>query len=191
MSHGPYPLGWRDMRNHFTTRDVGVTVPDFEQMGTTPFYAYAFIGTGVQPKTGLVEFHFDHDYALGTDVHFHIHWISGDATTGNVKWSLNLAYAKGHDQANFNFATPKTTTVIDAAPGSQYRHMITEVVISDDGTSLIDRSTFEEDGVLFVNFTRDPSDASDTYTGTAYVFEVDCHYQTNKPSTVNKAPPFS
>lgn len=182
-----YP--WRDMRDQLTVRATGVAAPNYSQVGATSFYDYEFVGTGTQRKEGRSRFHIDHDYAPGTDLHFHVHWYPADANAGNVKWYASLAYAKGHNQGAFNFGSPILTNVVQAAPAVQYQHMIAEMVISQTGAgALFNNANFEPDGIIEVMFYRDPADAADTYGSSVYVPYADCHYQSTEIGTKNKSP---
>ncbi len=184
-----YP--WADLLSDIIIRGTGTAAPPYSQIGATGFYAYEFTGTGVQLKEGFGSYHIGHDYVPGTDIHWHIHWCPADANAGNVKWLVSMAYAKGHNQAAFNFASPITTSVTTAAPGTQYQHMISELVISQSGAgSLFDNSIFEPDGILKVRFYRDPADGADTYGSSVFVDFCDCHYQSTGIGTKNKAPNF-
>ena len=134
------------------------------------------------------EFHINHDYALGTDMYIHVHWSCNVAPTGNVKWSFDISYAKGHNQAAF--PAEITTTVTQASSGTQYQHMLAEVVFTDDGSALVDRDLLEPDGIILVRMWRDPADAADTLDQAPFVHFCDIHYQKARFATKNKAPNF-
>jgi hypothetical protein len=184
-----YP--WADLLSEITIRGSSVAAPAYSQIGFTTYYAYEFLGTGTQIKEGFANYHLGHDYVPGTDIHWHIHWCPADANAGNVKWLVSMAYAKGHNQAVFNLATPITASVTTATPGTQYKHMISELVISQSGAGpLFNNSVFEPDGIIKIRFYRDPADVADTYGSSAFVEFADCHYQSTGIGTKNKAPNF-
>jgi hypothetical protein len=183
-----YP--WRDLTADLVVRTTGTAAPAYSQIGATVFYAYDFVGATTL-KEARVNFHLDHDYVAGTDIYFHVHWMPTDTGSGNVKWSADVCYAKGHNQAVFAFASPVSTSVTTAAPTVQYQHMISEMVISQAGAgSLINNTLFEPDGIIMVRFYRDPTDGADTYGSTAWVNFADCHYQSTGIGTKQKAPNF-
>ena len=68
--------------------------------------------------------------------------------------------------------------------------MSIEVQFTDDGTSKIDRSLIETDGLLLVRMYRDPADASDTLSQGPFVHFVDIHMQIDKITTTNRNYPF-
>lgn len=193
MAYAIQRLGWKDLTSDIVTRNSGTSTPSYAQIGTTGFFGYEFVGTGVQLKECQTQYHLLHDLpAGGGEIHIHTHWLPATAGTGNVKWNFSLAYAKGHNQAAFNLASPVAVSVTTAAPAVQYQHMISEVVISATGGAggLFDPTTFETDGILIARIWRDPTDLADTYAASAFVHMIDCHYLSNHSVTLNKQPPF-
>jgi hypothetical protein len=175
--------GWKDLLTNITVRGTGLSAPVFSQIGATDFYAYLFPGTGVQIKEFRINFHIPHDYMPGTAVYIHVHWFPSTADTGNVAWNISYTIAKGFNQAAFNFASPTTVEVIQAAPGVQYQHMIAEM--SD--AQAIPGSLIETDSIIACRIWRDPADADDTYAADAFANFVDLHYRTDGLETTDKA----
>lgn len=191
MAYGLFRLGWNDLINDLVVRGSGAAAPAYAQIGATGMYAYEFVGTGAQLKEAFVNFHVNHDFAPSTDVHFHVHFLTADATAGNVKWYAQVAFAK-RDSAAFPLGALINANVTIAAAGVQYQHQVAEVVISQAGAgALVNNTLFEPDGILMCRFYRDPADAADTYAASVFVLCADCHYQSNHENTLNKATPFN
>lgn len=178
-------FGWRDITGQVMVRGVAATDPTWSQIGSSPFYAYKFALT----KKVWFCFHVPHDIVPnrgdGPAIHFHAHWISDGTSTANVTWQWQYMYAKGFDQANFAVAGA-TVTATQAAPGTAYRHMVTET----DGV-LIPGLT-EPDGLIYVCLTRIANSSSPQTDNTDGIFLLtsDIHYQSTDRCTPNKAPDF-
>jgi hypothetical protein len=183
--------GWKDLLGDINVRG-GPTSPTYTQIGATNYYAYDFVGATLV-KSVFCNFHLDHSYKTGTDIYCHMHWMPADTGAGNVKWFFDVAYASGYDRGTFGLASPTTVNVITAAPAVAYRHMISEVVFSNAGGTggLLANTLFETDGIIMIRAYRDPTDGSDTYTGSAYGLYCDLHFQADKPSTPNRNYPFA
>jgi hypothetical protein len=135
-----------------------------------------------------VDFHVDHDYALGTNVYPHIHWTPTTTGTGVVRWGIEYSVAKGHQQGASS-VFPATTTVyveqtISAA--SQWMHFVAEV--SD--VNAIPSTNIEPDTVIKIRIFRDAAHANDTYAADVHAWQSDLHYQMNALGSKNKAPNF-
>lgn len=130
--------------------------------------------------------HIDHDYALGTKLYLHVHWSPATSTMGTVRWGFEYTVAKGHQQQAF----PATQTVYveQASVGTPYMHYVGEVseVNAIDGAAL----GIEPDTVILVRLFRDGAHANDTFGSNVFVSFIDLHYQANRATTPNKAPPF-
>ncbi|MCP3683938.1 MAG: hypothetical protein GY861_14740 [bacterium] len=113
-----------------------------------------------------------HEYKLGTDIEFHVHYIIPTAGSGvgaeNIKWDFTHSWAK------IGSAQPNETTVnttIDVQSLSANTHYLGEIAATIDGSAI--------DGVssmLICSLTRDTSVAND-YDDVVYLMEVDFHYQ--------------
>lgn len=135
-------------------------------------------------------FHLPHDYAPGTDIYVHVHWLHASAavTSGGVTWSFESTYAKGHNQAAFPASV--TTSVTQTASTTQYQHMVAETVISQAGGSaaLLNSTNFEPDGVIMVRCWL--SGNTMNTTPEPYGLMIDLHYQSTGIGTKQKAPNF-
>jgi len=146
-------------------------------------YAYAFSASSMNES--WVTFHILHDYKRGTDLFPHVHWSPGTSThTGVVRWGIEYQVAKGHTQEAF----PATTTVYveQASDGTQYMHNVAEVTAG----AAISGTDIEPDSLVNVRVFRDGAHANDTFTGPAFVFQIDMHYLKERTGTKNKAPNF-
>lgn len=135
----------------------------------------------------FVNFHIKHDFKEGSKIYPHCHWSPGNNTdTGTVRWGIEYSIAKGHQQEAF----PATSTVYieqAASTGTAYMHYIAETPTAD----ALDSSSFEPDTVIMCRVFRDANHANDTFTGDAFLFQVDLHYQKSKVGTKNKRPDFN
>lgn len=131
-------------------------------------------------------FHVDHDYKANTKLYLHIHWVNTSTTVGTVRWGFEFSVAKGHQQQAF----PTTTTVYveQATTGTAYMHMVGEVSEGNaiDGNAL----GIEPDTVILCRVFRDGAHVNDTLNENVFGIFLDMHYQADRATTPNKAPPF-
>jgi len=189
-----YAPGWRDEKSQIIIRGAGAADPVWTRIGATDFWCYLFPGhDGAALKEWHSFIHIDHMYRIGTPIYLHVHYIPLTASpSGNVKWLMSVAAAKGHQQQTFNFSAPLTMNVVQAVT-TQYQHMIAE--ISDaDAKSITDSLRIEPDSVIAVRVWRNPADSQDTYgaagagTGDVGVLFFDAHYQVSRMATKNRTP---
>lgn len=130
--------------------------------------------------------HIDHDYAMGTKLYLHVHWVCATTDIGTVRWGFEYSVAKGHQQQAF----PTTTTVYveQATTGTAYMHYVGEVSQTDaiDGQTL----GIEPDTVILCRLFRDGAHANDTLNASVFGVFLDLHYEADKATTINKAPNF-
>lgn len=168
---------WRDMIGVPVNR-TGVTNPTWTQIATSPFFGYFFqLNDELQ-----FDYHIQHDYKAGTGIYLHAHWLTDGTQTNTCKWEFTYTYARGHNQANFNL-TGTTVTVTEAAAGTPYRHMTSEIA-----TAITD-ATFEPDGIITVRLRR-VTNGGTNLTDKVFLRVADCHYQVDRFGTLNKAPNF-
>ena len=176
-----YP--WFDMEGPVQVRSIGANSPSYTlyQGGIREFQ---FDVNDEVEHT----FHVPHDYAMGTDLHIHVHWShnSGASPTGLVTWFFEVSYAKGHDQAPFS--TPISFGVAQSANPVQYQHMIAEAQLSSltPTATQLDSSIIEPDGLIQVRTYL----LSNEMPVDPFAHFVDIHYQSTNIGTVNKAPNF-
>ena len=135
-------------------------------------------------------FHLTHDYLPGSDMFIHGHWSHNSATlpTGEINFGFDITYAKGHNQESFNPPITITGTASLAIP--QYRHMISEFQMSNNGGTggLIDSNRLEPDGIILVRAYLN-ANTSDPLVS-PFLHYVDIHYQSTGIGTKQKAPNF-
>lgn len=185
-------FGWRDLRGFMLPDTVGLNAPTLSTFigGSVRRFAYT-----ANDKMDL-EFHIDHDYAMGTDTFIHIHWgHNGTAISGNFVVSFVYTYAKGFNQGIFSAEKTVTMTynTVNIATTPRYAHRIDEIQLSSNGGSatLLDSALIEPDGVIGVNMTVT---STPTITGGSpnepFIFFCDIHYQSTNIGTKQKAPNF-
>jgi len=172
--------GWKDnvvMLN--LGQSGGVAEPDFINfIGTIKQWAFS----ASTEEELYVTFHMNHDYAPGTAIFPHVHWTPSDASTGVVRWGIELTAAKGYGAEAF---TSTTTVYIDQeAGGVDRQHNIAEVASGLLGGDI------EVDTVIMCRIFRDATHANDTYGADAFGICVDIHYQVDRNSTPQKNPDF-
>jgi hypothetical protein len=130
--------------------------------------------------------HVDHDYALGTKLYLHVHWICPTTEIGVVRWGFEYSVARGHQQEAFPI--PTTVYVNQTTVGTPYMHYVAELSDTDaiDGAAL----NIEPDTVIVCRVFRDGADVNDTLDGDVFGVFLDLHYQADKATTPNKAPNF-
>jgi hypothetical protein len=148
----------------------------------------------VEGESVYVDFHIPHDYAMGTDIHIHVHW-SHNATTvtgGSVTWGFEMMYAKGHNQSPFGI--PVTASAVQNANVAQYQHMVAETIASTTGgsASTINTTELEVDGLIQCRVYLDSNDLTVSGGGVPnpFIHTVDIHYQSTNVATKNRAPNF-
>jgi len=173
--------GWRDMIGQITTPSTEIGNPTREPVGDSDFTAYKFD----LDEHVWIEYHINHDYRPGTPMYVHVHWLPDGTDTNSVKWLVQYVYAKGHNQANYNFGDGTGTSVEmeQAPPGTPFRHMTTEIA------SPIVNADFEPDGILWIKLNRVSNGGSNNNDG-IFVLTVDVHYQSNAIATKNRSPNF-
>lgn len=130
--------------------------------------------------------HIDHDYAAGTKLYMHVHWVCPTSSIGTVRWGFEYTVAKGHQQQAF----PETTTVYveQTTTGVPYMHYVAEVSEANaiDGLAL----DIEPDTVILVRVFRDGAHPNDTLENVVFGVFLDLHYQADRSTTPNKTPNF-
>jgi hypothetical protein len=176
-------LGWRD---NIVEIKVDSSSPNAPTLGAIRggILAWQFFANELtEAHSG---WHIDHDYALGTKLYLHVHWVCPTANIGTVRWGFEYTVAKGHQQQAF----PATTTVYveQATNGTPYMHYVGEVSEANavDGAAL----GIEPDTVILVRLFRDGAHVNDTLDDTVFGIFLDLHYQADRATTPNKSPSF-
>ncbi len=174
--------GWRDMIGQAVNPTAGLTIPTWTILTAgSPFYAYAYQVSDQQ----WFFYHLQHDYSPGTPIYLHAHWMTNGTSVNTVKWEFTYSFAKGFNQgAASNYDTTGTVvTVEEAASGTAFRHMTSEI------STPISDPDFEVDGILMVRLRRITNGGSEN-ADTVFLTMADCHYQSNTFNTKNRTPDF-
>ena len=172
--------GWNDITAEVIVRGAQSAAPTWDEMGSTGMWGYNF---GID-KSAFANFHIRHDYMPGGDIFIHVHWTTSGTDTNTVKWEFEYTAAKGHNQStNGNFFPTTSTTVEQAASGTAWRHMVTEMSTS------IPLTNIEVDSIIMLKLTRVSNGGTDN-SDDIFGITVDLHYQTDRISTINRAPNF-
>ena len=126
--------------------------------------------------------HVNHDIKINGDAYIHVHWSSDGTNVNPVKWEFEIMRALGHQQDAFG--APVTFTVEQTPQGIAWYHMIAEVDASDIMTLM------EPDELILVTLKRITNGGATENTDTIYGITVDIHYESDRDSTLNKAPNF-
>jgi hypothetical protein len=182
--------GWSDLLAEVNVRGVGVNNPTWGAVFNA-MQGYLFSGTTMNEF--WCDFHINHDYAMGTVVFPHVHWMPITNDLGTVRWGFEYAIAKGHQQADsffnngFGGAAGSTTTVYveqTISSPSQFKHFIAEIAVGLPADQL------EPDAVIKMRVFRDAANVGDTLNQQVHAMFADIHYQVGRFSTKNKAPNF-
>jgi hypothetical protein len=187
-------FGWKDLLGEIKILSPGANDPTLAVFRDS-VRAFSFSNAVVNEVH--LHYHIPHDYLPGSDIFIHFHWSQNVVDTGgpagvpgDVKWQAEVTYAKGHNQAAFPASF--TTSVVQTASGTQYRHMLAEVQLSAASPSAtqIDSDILEPDGLIIVRGFRNPADGADTLNQVPFLHFVDIHYQSTGLATKQKAPDF-
>lgn len=175
-----YQSGWKD--NVMPMHTVGVpasSAPDMTAFGPSGLreeYAFA-----LNDYCFIPAFHINHDISAGLLAYLHVHFATQGVQTHNIKWEMQIMRALGHNQAAFNTVT--TITVEQAASATAWQHQIVEVPLADALTLV------EPDELILVTLKRITNGGTNV-TDNVFGLCVDLHYQSDRQSTLNKAPDF-
>ena len=153
-----------DDARFFTLPGVGPADPT-QSVWQGAITAPEFVGTGTA-KSLMGRIQMPHGYKEGTDIQVHIHWGHKNAgATANVRWILEYVWAN-KDGSMASTTTTGVTVAADAAGANE--HLISDIVtITGSGKTI--------SSMLMVRLTRDPGDAADTYSGSAWFIDMDAH----------------
>jgi len=160
---------------------LGASAPDLAEF-RDGLFLLGFDGAATSEQA-FFSVHILHDIAPDTNPTFHVHWTHNVASpSGNVKWFIDYAVAKGYGAGSF--PAPTTLNTVQAA-GAQYEHHITnddDMVVTED---------LEPDTLLICRVYRTPGDAEDTFANDAFLVNIDCHYQIGQIGTEERNRPFA
>jgi len=191
-------FGYRDLKGLIVPHVGGGSAPTstlYRGTGTN-IRKYSFAAANVIDQICL---HMDHDYAPGTDMFLHLHWLhAGTAISGSFVVNWYLTYAKGYNQAIFPAEINVTQTIStpNIATIPQYSHQIHEFqcTIAGGDSTHIDTNQLEPDGELCISavITTIPTitGAPGGSVNAPFIDYVDVHYQSTGLHTKNKNQPF-
>lgn len=171
--------GWKDLLGPFTPRDAGISVPALTVVGASAIR----LPLWQLDDIGYYSFHIPHDYAIGTQVYFHTHWLVDSTSTNTVKWQVTYYYARGYGVDAFSLNGGGTVITIEQAPtGTAYAHMVSE-------SAAITIANLEPDGYLLAELKRITNGGTDN-TNNLFAWNLDIHYQSIEESTANRNGPW-
>ena len=181
--------GWHDMLAHGFIDPSSVHQPTFQPFkgGITEFQF-------AENDEMLARFHIPHDYLPGSDIFIHVHYShnSDFVTGGDLTWSWETTYSKGHNQAAFHDTI--TTSVVQSVSTIPYQHMIAETSLSTSGGAAdkLNSDIIEVDGVILCRFFLNSNDIIVSGGGVPnpFVHYVDIHYQSTGIPTKQRSPDF-
>ena len=157
---------WDDLRVPASSARVNPVQnkPDFEPfIGGTRAYSF-------DPSTEESVYfaaQMPHAWALGTDIHPHVHWAPSSGFGGNVVWGLECTISP----ISGTFGSTFSYTLTQAAGSTSYFHKI-------KGFDWIDMSSYTTVSVMLnCRLYRDATSTDDTYVDEAFLLETDFHYR--------------
>lgn len=108
-----------------------------------------------------------HSWFEGTDLNWHVHWAPGSTNTGNVVWFMDYRWA------NIDEAFPAEATLTwdaDAGSGTTMTHQMT-------GYQTMSGTGKTHSSMVICRLYRNGGAGSDTFTGTAWLLEIDFHFR--------------
>lgn len=117
----------------------------------------------------------DHEYAEGTDIKAHVHWLPSTNAAGNVVWGLEYVIVSKDDVVSG--ATTATVTVgTDSTAWKQHADGIT--TISGTGLKMGD--------IIYARFYRDATSVNDTYVADACATSIGFHIQVDSIGSIQE-----
>lgn len=158
---------WNDINTSLAPPVTGPSAPAILAInGDVRLKCYTFSGSNPTPDELSGSFEILHDYKEGTNIVPHIHWAPTTAGVGNVKWQLRYMWVNRLG----TFSGGATIDVTEAAGGVAWvEHRSSLPAITGTGKEIGSRFVF--------NLFRDATDAADTYTDAAAVFDFGLHYE--------------
>ena len=118
-----------------------------------------------------------HTWKAGSDIEPHIHWVGSTTSTDTVVWELTYSWA------NIQGQFPSETTIeghgVPTATADYHQYT---AIGEMSGTGKTESS------MIICSLKRKSADASDTFTGSAYLLEIDFHHEIEKMGSKNEIP---
>ena len=157
---------WEDIVLSVTSLGIGASAPDLVEINSSGIYTYAFDGLSTSEQL-FGCFEVPHNYAEGTDLSPHIHWMPTTADAGDVKWCVQFYRVGTGDTFS---TTPGEICAVESTNETAWEAFTT-------ASEIIDGSDISIAEQIAFRLYRDPSDAEDTYAHDAAVLTFGIHYQ--------------
>lgn len=121
-----------------------------------------------------------HEWAIGTEIHPHVHWAKTTSAAGGVVWEYRYAIA---DLAGVFGAYSAWEACDYPAPdgNTANKHAVA-------AWSYSDMTGRNESAIVLWQVRRNPAAAADTYAADARLLEFDIHYRKNKLGSASELP---
>lgn len=165
------PLLWDDLRTPVNlVRVPPAQPPTWVDYKGSQVLSFADQAVEANEERVYLALQMPHNWAEGTFIVCHVHFVPEDDTGGNVRWLLTYSWAN-QDSGAF---PAETTLAVDAACGTvadAHKYAEFPDIVADAVGKLIS-------SMLLCRLQRNSSHANDTYNGkSAYLLEFDVHYQ--------------
>lgn len=163
-----YPHPETDVRVDLSTaRRLGFSDPDWVKItddgaGSTGVYAQCFDAT--TPQEVFFDLQMPHEWATGSAIAPHIHWVPVTSGSGDVVWGLECVDAS----IDSVFGNSDLDSATDAAAETAYTHQIADF-------SSRDMTGHGISTLLICRVYRDAGNAADTYAADACALSMDFH----------------
>jgi hypothetical protein len=192
MTTSRFARAWDDLRIEPVARTTGTNAPAFEKWfddapGTSRgVYLYSFDdAVEIQEKEIFFTMQMPHDWAVGTDIHLHVHWIGNvDDTSATPRWGLEYAW-KDIGQVFGDTTIIYAVGQVDGATDvTAFKHTITEFAALTPGATADGVSS-----ILIGRIWRNSSNAADTYdaaTNKCGLLYIDAHYERDGSGSIGE-----
>ena len=188
---------WKDLIGPVVARAQGAGWPNYTTFRTN-VNGYSF---GLNESVNF-DFHIPHDWAVGTDIYFHVHWgHNGTNISGNTVWTYYCNYADRQATIPYSAFGSEVTGTINSNTLSgtmnitnfpQYCHVVEEIQLSaaSPSASQLDTDDIAVDGLIRMQLELTTSPTITGGTSEPFLFFADMHYQADIEGTKNKDPSF-
>jgi hypothetical protein len=174
--------GWFDLLAPISASGVpSSNAPTWQSFGPAAPRQRRELAFNIGDYVFVQAFHTNHDMKPNSKAYFHVHWATNGTSTLPVRWELGIQRALGHNQANFG--APTIYTIEQAAHGTAWRHMVTEM---SDAQAI---TITEPDELILVTLCRVSNGGTDN-PDRVFALNGDFHYERDRDATPRKAPNF-
>ena len=162
---------WDDLRVAGSQARPGVTAPTLGAFGPSGNLRTLRFDAGQHDEIEF-EIQMPHSWKLGSKLYPHVHWAPVSATTGNVVWELEYAWAN----ADGTFGAPSSmASDAQAAGGMAWVHKLAP--LKSGGNAYIDGTGKTLSSMLVCRLHRNAGSGSDTLNADVAFLEFDIHYE--------------